>query len=369
MGAAVTHPFVSSKSDGVDTTLVRPSNWNANHKAAGGAAGQVLGWDSAQTEQMAWIEFGPRINLAYEGGFERWDNGASSAPNGWNLSGAGATVAQASGSGNVKEGSYAATITRVGNDCALTQNLDLLIPTFGLPVFEQAGTGALKWFHSRTVCMGVWVKCSVTNAARISITDGVDTFNSSFHSGEGGYEFLTVDGAFGNTGNELTVKCQVVNTNTSATFDQVVVTIGSKAGLTDKMHPSIYRPRTTTIPFGSVTAQAQNTTRYYNWAGSSTNEVEVSWILPYRARLSNLNVIVNSAPPAGQTIDITVRTGETTNTSLAATITSAERTSINTTGILVSAGTVISVQVVTSATSGSKIVRGTFDIEEYPGSF
>jgi hypothetical protein len=30
-GIQITHPFVSAKADGTDNTLVRPSNWNANH--------------------------------------------------------------------------------------------------------------------------------------------------------------------------------------------------------------------------------------------------------------------------------------------------------------------------------------------------
>jgi hypothetical protein len=35
MAVTVTHPFVSSIGDGVDTTLVRPSNWNATHSISG----------------------------------------------------------------------------------------------------------------------------------------------------------------------------------------------------------------------------------------------------------------------------------------------------------------------------------------------
>ena len=33
---AITHPFVSTKADGGDATLVRPSNWNANHTIGAG---------------------------------------------------------------------------------------------------------------------------------------------------------------------------------------------------------------------------------------------------------------------------------------------------------------------------------------------
>lgn len=35
MAVTVTHPFVSAIPDGIDTTLVRPSNWNATHSITG----------------------------------------------------------------------------------------------------------------------------------------------------------------------------------------------------------------------------------------------------------------------------------------------------------------------------------------------
>lgn len=35
MAITVTHPFVSAIADGTDTTVVRPSNWNATHSLAG----------------------------------------------------------------------------------------------------------------------------------------------------------------------------------------------------------------------------------------------------------------------------------------------------------------------------------------------
>lgn len=35
MAVTVTHPFVSAIPDGVDATLVRPSNWNATHSITG----------------------------------------------------------------------------------------------------------------------------------------------------------------------------------------------------------------------------------------------------------------------------------------------------------------------------------------------
>lgn len=48
MALVISHPFVSGKSDGVDTTLVQPSNWNASH-ALSMATAKVLGRATAGT--------------------------------------------------------------------------------------------------------------------------------------------------------------------------------------------------------------------------------------------------------------------------------------------------------------------------------
>lgn len=46
MAISIKHPFTSAKADGPDTTLVQPSNWNADH-AITMAAGTVLGKDTS----------------------------------------------------------------------------------------------------------------------------------------------------------------------------------------------------------------------------------------------------------------------------------------------------------------------------------
>lgn len=53
--AVTSHKFVSGKADGADTTLVRPSNWNADHNFSGGSDGQILQRDSTQTDGASWI--------------------------------------------------------------------------------------------------------------------------------------------------------------------------------------------------------------------------------------------------------------------------------------------------------------------------
>lgn len=52
----IKHAFVSPKSDGPDTTLVRPSNWNDGLVYAGGINGQILAYDNTQDNNMRWTE-------------------------------------------------------------------------------------------------------------------------------------------------------------------------------------------------------------------------------------------------------------------------------------------------------------------------
>ena len=51
MAISVKHAFTSAKADGTDSTLVQPSNWNAEHTITL-AAGKVLGRSSASAGAM-----------------------------------------------------------------------------------------------------------------------------------------------------------------------------------------------------------------------------------------------------------------------------------------------------------------------------
>src|SRR5574341_29108 len=96
MAAPVQHQFTSGKSDSVDTTLVRPSNWNANHKATGGAVGQALVWDAAASpENLSWGRF-DHFNFVFNADLEIWGGGTSNAlPTGFTqLSGAATAVSK-----------------------------------------------------------------------------------------------------------------------------------------------------------------------------------------------------------------------------------------------------------------------------------
>lgn len=53
---AGTHKFVSGKADGADVTLVKPSNWNANHNYGSGTDGQTMIRDSVAVDGASWVD-------------------------------------------------------------------------------------------------------------------------------------------------------------------------------------------------------------------------------------------------------------------------------------------------------------------------
>jgi len=139
-------------------------------------------------------------NLLPWSNMEDWENGASAAPTEHTLSGASATVARESTI--IKQGTYSAKVTRVGADASLY---------FDLPEFDD--------YAGKRVTFGCWVYATVASRARISISDGVGSSNSSYHSGVAGWERLTVSRDIDVSNTRLRVEMQVNTGNTSAYFD------------------------------------------------------------------------------------------------------------------------------------------------------
>jgi hypothetical protein len=125
------------------------------------------------------------VNLLADPTFLIWAAGDALAPTHWVLSGAGAAIARAGtglGDTSRKVGAFTAKVTAGGGAVAiLEQNL---LPTAS---FDTS-------FQGLSVSMGAWVRATAASAARLRITDGVNTSFSAFHTGGGAYEFLTISG-------------------------------------------------------------------------------------------------------------------------------------------------------------------------------
>lgn len=131
------------------------------------------------------------INLLEEwGNFEDWENGASAAPTEFSLSGTGAAVARESSI--IKNGSYSAKITYGSADAQLL---------YDHPLFQS--------YQGRKMKLGFWVYTAVANQARVKIDDGVGSSQSDYHTGGGGWEFLTVEHDMDAAATRLRVICFV----------------------------------------------------------------------------------------------------------------------------------------------------------------
>ena len=152
-------------------------------------------------------------NLLKNGDMESWSAGTSSAPDGWVLSGAGASVAREATT--VKRGTYSAALTRAGTDCALRVNT------------AHVQAGGTSYIDGREFTLGFWVWASVASRARIGIGDGVSTTYGSYHSGGSAWEWLTVTKTMDAASTELVVLLAVDTGDTSGYFDAGTLVEGS----------------------------------------------------------------------------------------------------------------------------------------------
>jgi len=134
-------------------------------------------------------------------------------PTGWTKYGDGATWAQSTE--QAKSGTYSGKLTRVGVTCYAAQ--------------AYADYASYK---SITVSAGCWVYATVASRAYITITDGVGTGSSSYHSGVAGWEYLTASLAVSSSATKLWINLVLVTGDTSAYFDDATLYAPSMGNIT-----------------------------------------------------------------------------------------------------------------------------------------
>lgn len=120
------------------------------------------------------IKISPKNLLEQWGNFEDWESGAAAAPTEFTKSGTGAAVAREATI--VKRGTYSAKLTYGSADAQLY---------YDHPDYAD--------YQGRKVKLGFWVYTAVASQARIKVDDGVGSSQSSYHTGGGGWELLTVE--------------------------------------------------------------------------------------------------------------------------------------------------------------------------------
>lgn len=145
------------------------------------------------------------------GDFEVWPSGASAAPAGFQIHGfAGGTVERESVIVNKK---YSMKLTRGGANGGYKH---VLLPN------------ALTQVKGKTIAFGKYVYCSTANTARLTVNGTqLGTVNSSYHTGSGAWEWLTVVVTVPANETYLAVISDMMTNDTFAYFDVLRAKEGS----------------------------------------------------------------------------------------------------------------------------------------------
>lgn len=145
------------------------------------------------------------VNLLADPTFLIWHAGDAAAPAHWALSGVGAAIARAGtglGDTSRKHGKYTAKVAAGGGAPAyLTQSL-------------LTSTSYDDGFDGLKVSAGAWVRATGASSCRIRFDDTVSTTSSSYHTGGGAYEWLTVSHTTSATAAKLEFELEAVSSQT-----------------------------------------------------------------------------------------------------------------------------------------------------------
>lgn len=140
-------------------------------------------------------------NLVANDDFMLWASGDSSAPDLWTLSGAGAAVAR-TGTGLAdttrKVGDFCAKVTYGSAAARLTQAL-----------LNSTDFARADFLKSVKIGVGCWVYSATASIARIVVDDGVTQGQSSYHTGDSTWQWLTKVHTMSSTATKLDVYCEV----------------------------------------------------------------------------------------------------------------------------------------------------------------
>lgn len=143
------------------------------------------------------------------GAMQDWTAGTSVAPTGWTALGTPGSIAQETV--NIMAGTYSMKV--IGGASG----------SYGAQIAVQQSNPA---YSGLTMTFGTWVMCSSANAARLSINDGVTTTFSSYHTGDGTWQFLSVTVQINPNNTLLNIACNVTGNGTVAYFANAVLVRG-----------------------------------------------------------------------------------------------------------------------------------------------
>ena len=159
-------------------------------------------------------------NLLKNGSFESWSGGANAVPDGWTLLGAGASAQRdGPGGGDVLHGNYSLLLQRNGTNCAVQFDVNAALNA----ILSGLGT----YYQGRTFTFSAWCKATVASRARIYINDGVASYYSSYHTGNGTWQLLSVTQKLSASASAFNVNVSIDTGDTTVFYDGAVLCEGS----------------------------------------------------------------------------------------------------------------------------------------------
>lgn len=137
------------------------------------------------------------VNLVADPIFELWAGGDSVAPTWWTyIAGAGGTIARA-GTGLADTAVDANSVKPVGSAAgAWCPKLVYGSASQRLRQMLLGATG-VTYFKNEPFSAGMWVRATAASGGRISLNDGIANSHSSYHTGDGTWQWLTCTMASG----------------------------------------------------------------------------------------------------------------------------------------------------------------------------
>lgn len=215
-------------------------------------------------------------NCLVNDNFLIWAGGDAVAPTSWTLAGTGAACAR-SGTGlgdtETKIGDFSAKLTYGSTTLTLTNNF---LPTAAFTRFVA--------IRGKVIGFGAWVKSSVASQARVWVTDGVSTTYSSYHTGDGTWQWLSNVHTVSNTGTLLSFGINVESSAGNPVY------LSGAFSAQSNLAPTQYIP--TTVAYGTV---------YFPSAGGQTASADKAYYHFNRPAIVRDIVCTLSTAPTGAT--------------------------------------------------------------------
>lgn len=149
-------------------------------------------------------------NMVRNAEFNLWSAGLAAAPDGWTLTGTGASVARAST--GIRSG-FGVTVTRASAATTLTQTIPLQLLEY---ICRSPG-------GITSLAIGGWVTTATASSAKI----GVNSTFTSFHTGGSYPEWLSTTFTPASSNTAITITLQLDTNSSNATFHGIYLVVGT----------------------------------------------------------------------------------------------------------------------------------------------